>query len=258
MKDEKGEYYLQIKEKKHCATARSSSGDTAVLFVHGIQGSPAQFRFLTERLEPEAAFYNLLLPGHGDSVATFRKSGAEEWQACVNEAARKLRSKYKRLIFVGHSMGCLLGLTALREENIRFDGMLLIACPLKLRFTFRYIKHNYLAMVMKNSANPFLKAAREANSVCAAHPWRFLSCVHPYLELLRLMKRTRRALQPLGCTALALHMERDEIVSARSLELLTHVCGIEGETCKECGHNYFTSDVREMMARRLEAMCAAR
>lgn len=35
------------------------------LFVHGIQGSLAQFIFLTERLPEDIRVRNLLLPGHG-------------------------------------------------------------------------------------------------------------------------------------------------------------------------------------------------
>ena len=38
---------------------------TGILFVHGIQGSPAQFRFLIERLPEDIRVRNLLLSGHG-------------------------------------------------------------------------------------------------------------------------------------------------------------------------------------------------
>ena len=42
--------------------------ETAFLFVHGIQGSPAQFSFLNERLPEDIRVRNRLLTGHGFTV----------------------------------------------------------------------------------------------------------------------------------------------------------------------------------------------
>ena len=45
--------------------------DTAILFVHGIVGTPDQFSALLPLVPQEWSCVNLLLPGHGGSVSDF-------------------------------------------------------------------------------------------------------------------------------------------------------------------------------------------
>ena len=92
--------------------------DVGVLFVHGIQGSPSQFDFLISRLRDSVTVCNVLLPGHGTTIREFRNSSSSPWLPAVRDAAQKMKSQCERLYFVGHSMGCLLGL--LIENDARF------------------------------------------------------------------------------------------------------------------------------------------
>lgn len=235
----------------HISEKRYTDGDIAILFVHGIQGSPNQFRFLLERLENNVSYYNLLLPGHGANYLEFRASGVAQWLDSVCAAAKELRLKYKKVYYVGHSMGCLLGMMAHYRENICFDGMLLLACPLKLRITYRYIQHNFLGVTMKNCRKPEVQASQKANSVHVKRPWNYLGNVHPYAELLRLIRQTKRELRAINCPISAVHMGNDEIVSARSLELLSDVCHAKSLICEGCSHNYFTPEAKDVMNRLL-------
>ncbi|MBR6862654.1 MAG: alpha/beta hydrolase [Acidaminococcaceae bacterium] len=98
------------------------------LFVHGIQGHPRQFQFLIDRLPEGTPYRNVLLPGHGADVKAFRRSGREAWQAAVREAAGELRGQCGQLVFVGHSMGCLLGLLSEQAAPGTFSDMLLLCC----------------------------------------------------------------------------------------------------------------------------------
>ncbi len=166
---------------------------TACLFVHGIQGSPAQFCFLIERLPEDIRVRNLLLPGHGADVKAFRRSGQEQWLAAVRQAAEELRRQCARLIFVGHSMGCLLGLEIEHEHPGTFAEMVLLCCPFYVRPTARYFRNNLLASRPgRENDDVYVRAAREANSVTASHPAQYLTCAHSYLELLRLMRFVRK------------------------------------------------------------------
>jgi len=243
-----------VNPDRHMEVKRCAGGETAVLFVHGIQGSPCQFRFLTDALKEDISFHNLLLPGHGGDYSAFKRSGLEQWQRAVNEAAEELREKYKKVYFVGHSMGCLLGLRTCIKANISFDGMLLIACPLKLRFTLRYLTHNYLTIIIKNPRNPYMKASAQANSISAKYPWQYFSCVHPYLELLKLIKLTRRELRSIPVSIQAVHMAKDEIISARSLDVLKSAGRISRTVYPVCGHNYFTDEAKADMIGKLLTM----
>ena len=135
---------------------------------------------------------NLLLPGHGVDVKAFRRSGREQWLAAVLQAAEELHGRCDRLIFGGHSMGCLLGLETERERPGIFAGMVLLCCPFYVRPTARYFRNNLLASRPgRENDDVYVRAAREANSVTASHPAQYLTCAHPYLELLRLMRNVK-------------------------------------------------------------------
>ena len=222
---------------------------TGILLVHGIQGSPDQFRFLTGRLPEDIRVRNLLLPGHGADVRTFRRSGRAQWLAAVRQAAGELRGQCGRLIFVGHSMGCLLGMETERERPGTFAGMALLCCPFHIRPTARYFRYGLLASrPERETDDAFVRAAREANSVAAAHPAQYLTCAHPYLELLRLARTVRKNAAVPACPARFLFSGRDEIVSPRAARFARERFGTEPEILPGCGHNRFSPEGQERIA----------
>lgn len=88
----------------HISEKRYTDGDIAILFVHGIQGSPNQFRFLLERLENNVSYYNLLLPGHGANYLEFRASGVAQWLdsvCCGKRASLEIQKGILRRSFHG-------------------------------------------------------------------------------------------------------------------------------------------------------------
>ena len=229
--------------------------DVGMLFVHGIQGSPSQFDFLINRLPDSVTVCNVLLPGHGTTIREFRNSSSSQWLPAVRDVAQKMKSQCERLYFVGHSMGCLLGLLIENELPGVFSGMLLLCCPFRIRLTYRYLRNNLLASrPAKPTDDPFVQAAREANSVTAASPAQYVTCAHPYLELLRLMREVRKdcALPP--CKITFVFSEKDEIVSPRSVRLARERFGVEPEIMPGCGHNWFSEKAKQQIADALNAM----
>ena len=223
--------------------------ETACLFVHGIQGSPAQFSFLNERLPEDIRVRNLLLPGHGADVKAFRRTGREQWLAAVRQAAGELSGQRDRLIFVGHSMGCLLGLETERECPGTFAGMVLLCCPFHIRPTARHFRNNLLASRPgRDNDDVYVRAAREANSVTTSHPAQYLTCARPYLELLRLMRTVRKNGATPACPVHFFFSERDEIVSPRSARFAREHFGAEPEILPGCGHNWFSVEGKERIA----------
>ncbi len=228
---------------------------TGILFVHGIQGSPAQFSFLTERLPEDIRVRSLLLPGHGADVKAFRRSGREQWLAAVRQAAEELSGQCDRLIFVGHSMGCLLGLEIEREKPGTFAGMVLLCCPFHIRLTVRYFRNNYLAAQPERETDDvFVRAAREANSVTAAHPAQYLTSVYPYLELLRLVRTVRKNAAAPACPVRFLFSERDEIVSPSAARFAREHFDAEPEILPACGHNWFSAAGKDRIYTTVEAL----
>ncbi len=228
---------------------------TGVLMVHGIQGSPKQFSFLADALPNDIITTCLLLPGHGAGVSQFRQSGQKLWLSSVVDAACEMRFQCSNLIFVGHSMGCLLGLLAEKENPGLFDGMILLCCPFSLRLTFRYLKNNALSF-QKKPVDPYVLATKEANGVNASTPFAYLFCLHPYMELFRLIRHVRKMKFP-STPAYYFFSCRDEIVSPRSAVIAREheadrVCFLEN-----CGHQYFTEAAKqEIINTLLKALCS--
>lgn len=227
---------------------------TAVLFVHGLQGSPGQLDFLLPALPEDAAFIPLTLPGHGGTLRAFRRSGRAQWLQSVHRAAVTLGQSYDRVIFVGHSMGCLLGIQEALTHGTPFASMLLIACPLRIRPTLRYLKTLLCFSLNLKKNDPHVAALRRANSVHPRFPWRFLFCLHPYLELLRLSRQVRRAKPKPLLRATAAFCAHDEIISPRSAREAFALWRFAPVTLPDSSHHLFAPQDQETLRRILSAL----
>ncbi|MBR4332137.1 MAG: hypothetical protein IKP72_05635, partial [Clostridia bacterium] len=103
--------------------------------------------------------------------------------------------------------------------GVHFSGMLFLACPLSLRPTFAYFRNNLLAVSNYHGGNPYILSVKNANSVFAKHAWEYLFCLHPYLELLRLIRGARKAPQKPINHVTAFFFEKDEIVGKKASRL---------------------------------------
>jgi carboxylesterase len=220
--------------------------ETGVIFVHGIQGSPRQFDFLAEKLPKDILYRAVLLPGHGATLAEFKASGAEEWLSAVLRESEEMKARCERLVYVGHSMGCLLGLMAEREKKL-FSEMLFLCCPFYARLTLRYLRNGFCVMSRARTNNAFAESFKRANSVPARGIIAGLSCVHPYMELLKIMRLVKNENIRPGCPARFFFSSRDEIVSPKSARYAAARLGIAPETLAGCGHNYFTDEARSAL-----------
>ena len=76
----------------------------------------------------------------------------------------------------------------------------------------------------------------------------YLSCVHPYMELLRLMRTARENSTVPACPVHFQFSGMDEIVSPRSVRVARERFGAEPEILPGCGHNWFTAEGKERIA----------
>lgn len=222
--------------------------ETGVIFVHGIQGSPRQFDFLVEKMPQGVLCHSILLPGHGATLAEFRASGADDWLSAVLRESEEMRSRCSRLIYVGHSMGCLLGLMAEREKKI-YSEMFFLCCPFYIRVTMRYLRSGLCAM--KKRAQPedkFAAAFKRANSIPARGALASLFCVHPYMELFRIMRRVKTEKMRPSCPSRFFFSTHDEIVSPKSARYAAARLAFAPEMLEGCGHNYFTEEAKARLA----------
>jgi esterase/lipase len=135
------------KEYKHIV----ESSDKAVLFIHGIVGTPNHFEDFVNLMPKEISVYNLLLDGHGKGVRDFSKASMEKWESQVADAVKELEEHHKEVYVVAHSLGCLLAM----EQSVahsKISKMFLLAVPLKL-----FLKPRMISTSMKvyfNKVNP--------------------------------------------------------------------------------------------------------
>ena len=232
---------------------------TAVIFIHGIQGRPEQFDFLIASLPKDVSVHAPLLPGHGGSIRDFKRTGKEAWLDCVRQEIAQCLDAYDRVFFVGHSMGCLLGLLAARALNAGLSGMLLLCCPFSIRLTPRYLYNNILSAVTRgNTKDPFIRAAWEATNIHERNLFRYLGAFRPFLDLFTLMKQARHLPPGWRFPILFCFSQRDEIVSPASAKIAEAAAGTKALSLSGCGHNYSTSEARSTLIRELGRLLTSR
>ena len=226
-------------EGPHRSCFRITESKRVVLFLHGIQGSPSQFDWLMEALSDDTDYINVLLPGHGDTLAMFRRHGRHDWEENIQALLDHILPVYEQINLVGHSMGCLLWLSAYRQHPERFHSFLALSCPFALRPTLRYLRNNLLALYDLPMNNVYIQAARKANSLSSRNPFAYLFCLKPYSSLLSMIRSARKMDLQHVMNGFAYLGEKDEIVSPRSLHFASKM-GFCTELLPLCGHNYFS------------------
>lgn len=84
--------------------------DTAYLIIHGYNGGLFEIEYLAEHLLAKGLdVHTVLLAGHGDSRSQLRKSSHSDWIDSVRQAVEILQKEYRQVVFIGFSMGGLIG-----------------------------------------------------------------------------------------------------------------------------------------------------
>ena len=69
--------------------------DKAILFIHGILGTPNHFRAFVPLVPEDVTVYNILLDGHGKGVRDFSKTSMRKWEAQIAAAVKELFWRWK-------------------------------------------------------------------------------------------------------------------------------------------------------------------
>jgi len=192
----------------------SDRKETAMLFIHGILGSPRQFDPLLSCVPPDWTVRCLLLDGHGKGVRDFSRSSMKKWQAQVAAAVDVLASTHKRVLLVGHSMGTLFSLEQAVLCPDAVAGIFLLAAPLRVRIRLRLLPNLLRVWLDKpKKDDPVSAAFLQACSIRQDwRVWRYLGWIPRFWELLMQIRRTRKLLQQLRISGIAVQSRRDEMV----------------------------------------------
>ncbi len=232
-------------------------GDTALLCIHGIVGTPDHFDMLLPLVPETWSVYNVLLDGHGGSVKDFGATAMAKWKAQVGRIFRELCGQYDRVTIAAHSMGTLFAmeLAEQRPEKVKF--LFLMNVPLYVWLRPSGLLNNLrLTLGLVDEEDPWQTAARAATSVKLTNRlWEYVCWAPRYVELLRLIHRSRDLSQRVTVPCFAFQSSRDELVSNRSAKLLKKCSGVKTVILPDSGHYYYTPDDRKRILDAFEKLC---
>ena len=208
----------------------ATDSDGVFVFIHGLMGSPRQFDNLAEDVfKHGCSAAVLLLPGHGGSVKDFSAGTMERWQDHVYSEIERLSDDHKDIWLVGHSMGCLLAINAAARYSECVRGLMLIACPLRLRRLTPGTLKTRMRPVFGRKTDPIKKAYLSVCSIKRTPDflWRFRK---PLSEMKKLMAAVQDDLPHISAPVTAIFMRTDAVVSLDSLEILR--TGLNGARLK--------------------------
>ena len=108
-------------------------GAPAVLLIHGAGDTPQTLRYLGEALFASGFHVEApLLPGHGRTLAAFRRTSADDWVNAARASYRALQVEHDWVSIAGLSMGGALAIR-LAAESPHLPALCLMAPYLALR-----------------------------------------------------------------------------------------------------------------------------
>ena len=230
---------------------------TAVLFIHGIVGTPNHFRDLlplVDLVPADWSVYNVLLPGHGSTVKDFGRSSMKEWKEYAWNVFRQLADTHDRVILVGHSMGTLFSIQMALECPEKVRQLFLIAVPFRVGVKlFGVVNMLRMNFGLLDCRDPVQAATR---TVCGTQTtwkvWQYIPWIPRMAELIGQMNSTAKLVGDLRVPCVAYQSQRDELVSNRSRKILEKSGRVEVHNLLGSTHFYYSSEDIETVRNRFE------
>ena len=238
-----------------------ANSDTAVVFIHGMMGSPTQFTDLADAVYAQGCTYlSVLLPGHGVDAAAFTKFGLCDWETHLQGELNQLNGKYKKIYLAGHSMGGLLALNAsLRKEN-HIAGILLISTPLRVYLLNLKSLLRKLRLLTWPKTHPIKSVYLGANSIAKPKQWFCPPPIRPLAGLYRLMRKTKQHLPYVTVPVRMFFSQKDETTSYKSAVLLyDELCNTQRDlfSLSHSWHAYYDEAERKHIVEQLLELVGA-
>lgn len=233
---------------------------TAVLFVHGILGTPAHFEFLSHTLPKDISVYNMLLKGHGGSPKEFSKASMLKWRQQVDDAAKMLLSSHQRLIICAHSMGTLFGIQqAIKNPDI---SLFLMNPPLVIRPKAKLAKATWRIYQGKIPQKDewLLGLKRSCSIQIDKNIFHYAGWIPRYLELFGEICKTRKLVPKLSSSCKTYLSNHDELVSVKSAKYFAKnnnsLADISLKFLETSGHFFYSKKDKELLIKDFrETLC---
>lgn len=233
---------------------------TAVLFLHGICGSPNHFRqviALEDAVPKGWSVYNVRLDGHCRDVEDFGGSSMKKWKEQVNAVFDALCNTHEKVVLVGHSMGTLFSIQlALRcPDKVAFA--FLLAVPVRVFVQPRAVGYlTRIAFDRIDDNNPVLCAMRDACGINQTKKlWKYIPWIPRMVELLNECGRTGKSLTKLRVPCVAWQSDHDEMVSRSAGRLLRQSGRVEVHNLPNSTHFYYPPSEARLIQESFLASC---
>lgn len=215
----------------------------AILFIHGITGTPLHFAPFLELVPSNYSVYNMLLDGHGKGVRDFSRTSMKKWEQQVGEAVEELSRQHTEIYVVAHSLGSLLAIEqAIKTDKIK--KMFLLAVPVKLSVKPATVTTSLKVFFDKIDPKDSMSVAAKA---CYGiqrdrNPLHYIGWIPRFLELFSKISKIRKSLDKLKTPCLAYQSLQDEKVSVKSVSILSQNPHISVTRLKNSAHYYYDGD----------------
>ena len=229
----------------------------AVLFLHGIAGSPNQFRKLIElekRVPENWSVFNVRYPGYGGTVTEFGKSNIQQWRSYARDAYLELAQSHEKVLIVGHSMGTLFAMEMALEFPETTAGLFLLNVPLRpcprlyfipncLRLAFNRIRED------RPREHCFQIAC---GVIPTALVWQYISWIPRIFELFGEIIRTEKVMDHLTVPCIAFQSGNDDLVSNLTAPVLRRSGVMEVRELPDSTHFYYAPEDASLIYQEFE------
>ena len=221
----------------------NDNSNTAVLFIHGIVGTPNHFTEFVSLVPESFSVYNLLLDGHGKEVRDFSRTSMKKWEAQVTSVVEELTLTHEKIYIVAHSLGTLLAIDqAIRNKKI--CKLFLLAVPLRLSLKPKMASNTLKVYLDKIRPDDYeALAAKKCYGIGKdKNPFHYIGWIPRFLELFTKIRQTRKVVNLLNITCLVYQSGNDEMVSRCSKKFFENKPNILVKELKKSGHYYYDKD----------------
>lgn len=221
----------------------SDHSDTAVLFIHGIVGTPNHFNEFVSLVPASFSVVNLLLDGHGKGVKDFSKTSMKKWEEQVASVVEQLALTHENIYIVAHSLGTLLAIDQAVMNN-KVCRLFLLATPLKLLLKPKMFVNSF--KVYLDRVSPEDQEAVAAKNCYGIekdqNPFHYIGWIPRFLELFAKIRQTRKKIKHLNTKCCVYQSRKDEMVSKGSIKYLRQNPLITVKQLEKSGHYYYHKD----------------
>jgi carboxylesterase len=198
----------------------SQKGDTGILLLHGLSGTPSEVQPLGDYLaEKGISTLGPWLQGHGTSPQDLAKTTWQDWARSAREAFESLRQRCKKVFVGGLSMGALQALHL--AGHFPVAGVISMAAPIRV-FDFRFNGIAFFRFLQWRTSNLTGGILDSQSSPHQTYP--YVATKNLY-ELKKLMDHVREDLPYVTAPALVFQGRKDSMVPPPNGDLVYQALG---------------------------------